>query len=300
MGKYIDLRCDFGFKYCMSDPIIMKSFLNAILEGDVETITDVKFENVEIPRKFINQRGVTFDLHCTTENGDSILIEMQNSCQPFFKTRANYYVYRLLDSKIEKGVEWSKMEKDIDRIIGIFILGEKMADIDKVLTCTAECDVETGEIFWNRHRKYFLTLPLFKLDTNNITTKDIWINLFKNLGRMENIHPSVYTRADEGLLRLIEKAKVGALSKDDRAVYEASLKKLADEMDMEEHGFKKGVKQGIEIGEKRGIEIGREEGIGIGREEEKLKIARSLKNQGVDICTISIASGLSIEEIEKL
>ena len=99
-------------------------------------------------------------------------------------------------------------------------------------------------------------------------------------GSMENIHPSVFERADEGLLRLIEKAKVGALSEDNRAVYEASLKKLADEMDMEEHGFKKGIK--------------------IGREEEKLKIARSLKNQGVDMSTISIASGLSIEEIEKL
>ncbi len=32
VGKYIDLRCDFGFKYCMSDPIVMRSFLNAILE----------------------------------------------------------------------------------------------------------------------------------------------------------------------------------------------------------------------------------------------------------------------------
>ena len=47
MGKYIDLRCDFGFKYCLSDEIIMKSFLNAILEGDEDTITSVKFENVE-------------------------------------------------------------------------------------------------------------------------------------------------------------------------------------------------------------------------------------------------------------
>lgn len=44
MGPYIDLRCDFGFKYCLSDEIIMKSFLNAILEGDEDTITSVKFE----------------------------------------------------------------------------------------------------------------------------------------------------------------------------------------------------------------------------------------------------------------
>ncbi len=89
MAKFIDLRCDFGFKHCMSDPVIMKSFLNAILEGDEETITDVSFENVEFPGETEDQRGVIFDLHCTTQSGDSILIEMQNSCQKFFKTRAN-------------------------------------------------------------------------------------------------------------------------------------------------------------------------------------------------------------------
>lgn len=31
MGKYIDLKCDFAFKYCMQDEVIMKSFLNASL-----------------------------------------------------------------------------------------------------------------------------------------------------------------------------------------------------------------------------------------------------------------------------
>lgn len=191
MGKYIDLRCDFGFKYCMSDPIIMKSFLNALLEGDVEKITSVTFENVEMPRDTINQRGVTFDLHCTTETGDTILIEMQNSYQKFFKTRANFYIFNLMSKKIRRGIEWGKMENDITRIIGIFIMGDGLAGLDDAITCTAECNVKTGEIFWDRHRKYFINLPKFKFDAENITTKDIWINFFKNLGDMDKIHPSV-------------------------------------------------------------------------------------------------------------
>ncbi len=112
MGKYIDLRCDFGFKYCMSDPIIMKSFLNALLEGDVEKITSVTFENVEMPRDTINQRGVTFDLHCTTETGDTILIEMQNSYQKFFKTRANFYIFNLMSKKIRA---WNRMGQNEKR-----------------------------------------------------------------------------------------------------------------------------------------------------------------------------------------
>ena len=74
---------------------------------------------------------------------------------------------------------------------------------------------------------------------------------------MENIDPSVYDRADEGLLRLIEKAKIGALSEEEYKVYEASMKILADEMDMEEHGYERG----IEVGRKEGVEEGRKEGM---------------------------------------
>ena len=122
MGKCIDLRCDFGFKYCLSDEIIMKSFLNAILERDEDTIISVKFENVEEPRRGKNRRGVIYDMLCTTEKGDTILVEMQNSYQKYFKTRANFYVYKLMDNKISKGLKWIKMEEDISKVIDIYIL----------------------------------------------------------------------------------------------------------------------------------------------------------------------------------
>ena len=304
MGKYIDLRCDFGFKYCMSDPIIMKSFLNALLEGDVEKITSVTFENVEMPRDTINQRGVTFDLHCTTETGDTILIEMQNSYQKFFKTRANFYIFNLMSKKIRRGIEWGKMENDITRIIGIFIMGDGLAGLDDAITCTAECNVKTGEIFWDRHRKYFINLPKFKFDAENITTKDIWINFFKNLGDMDKIHKSVYERADEGLLRLLEKAKVAALTDEERDVYEASMKRLEDEVDMEELGYKIGLEEGLDIGRKEGRKEGREEGRKEGREEgernKSIQIATGMKQEGLDSALIAKLTKLSLEEIEKL
>ena len=280
MAKFIDLRCDFGFKHCMSDPIIMLSFLNAILDGDEETITDVSFENVEMPRETEDQRGVIFDLHCTTQSGDSILIKMQNSCQKFFKTRANYYVYKLLDSKIDKGLVWKDMKEDISKIIGIFIMGETMAGIDSVITRTAECNLDTGELFWDRHRKYFVNLQKFKLDGSDITMKDLWLYSFKNLGNMENIDPSVYEKADEGLLKLIERAKVGALSKKEYAMYEASLKRLADEIDMEEHGFERGVEEG--------------------KHNESLRIASDMKKKGFDFALIHELTNVSLDVIEKL
>ena len=109
---------------------------------------------------------------------------------------------------------------------------------------------------------------------------------------MENIDPSVYERADEGLLRLIEKAKVSALSEEEYDQYEASMKYLEDEIDMEQNGYERGLEEGM----KKGVE----KGIHEGERSANLRNAKNLKTLGVDIHTISQATGLSVEEIEKL
>ncbi len=54
------------------------------------------------------------------------------------------------------------------------------------------------------------------------------------------------------------------------------------------------------LGIEEGIIKGREEGIKEGIKENKITIARNLKNSGLDIKFISDNTGLSIEEIEKL
>ena len=275
MGKYIDLRCDFGFKYCMSDPIVMTSFLNVLLEGDEDPITNVQFENVEEPRRTVGERGVIFDLLCTTNKGDTILVEMQNSHQKFFKTRANFYIYNLLRKKIDRGHVWKNMKQDISKIIGIFIMGEGLDGLDKVITRTSECDLDTGDEFWDRHRKYFISLPKLELDVSNLAAKDIWIDFLKNLGNMDRIHPSVYERADEGLLRLLEKANIAALTEEEIDYYETSMKRLEDEMDMEEHGFEIGMEKGMEKGkaEERSITISILKDLGLSDEEIQSRLS---------------------------
>lgn len=105
---------------------------------------------------------------------------------------------------------------------------------------------------------------------------------------MENIAPSVYERADEGLLRLIEKAKIGALSEKEHRIYEASLKALEDEVDMEEAGYE------------RGLEDGRKEGIDEGRKNNSIQIAKEMKKEGMNPSLIAKLTKLSLNEIETL
>ena len=113
---------------------------------------------------------------------------------------------------------------------------------------------------------------------------------------MENIDPSVYERADEGLLRLIEKAKVSALSEEEYDQYEASMKYLEDEIDMEQHGYERGMEEGLKKGTEQGLKQGKLEG----EKTANLRNAKRMKQKGLDVDDIAEITGLSLEDIEKL
>lgn len=258
---YVDLKTDFGFKLCFGDEKRLKTFLNIFLSEDYGKIEKVTFENNELTRERREQRGVTFDLRCTLANGDSVLIEMQNYSQKFFKTRASYYLYTLLDKEVPKGLNWSDMKEDIPRVIGVFLMGKEMNDLATPITRISECNLDTGKEFWNRMRKYYISLPHFQIDYEHITQKDVWIEVIKNLGSMENIDPRVYEVADDALLELIEKAKLSALSAEEYDEYEKSLKEIADSGAAEAYGYEKGKEEGREEGINSAIRLLMESGM---------------------------------------
>ena len=296
---FIDIKSDFGFKRCMSDEVTMLSFLNAVLSEDYGAIRRLKFENVEIEPDRVAHRGVRFDLRCTLENGDDVLIEMQNYGHRYFKTRANYYLCKLMDKHLSSNVVWSEQREDIPRLIGIFILGVPMMGLRNEVTKTAECDLSSGEEFWDRMRKYFISLPHFrwdKLPEKHVKMQDVWMEVFKNLGSMVNVNERVYELADEGLRRLIDKARVSALSEKEYAEYEAGMKDLSDYGTAEAYGYDNGFRRGLDEGRAEGRVEGRAEG----KIEERREIAYSLLEQRIPIEVIERCTGLKRKEIEAL
>ncbi len=113
---------------------------------------------------------------------------------------------------------------------------------------------------------------------------------------MDNISPSVYERADEGLRKLLEKAQVAALSEEEYDQYEASMKLLEDEIDMEEHGYKQGMEEGVKIGIEQGIEQGREEGESKARQQ----IITNLRQAGLSDEKIAEMTQIPLEEVTRL
>ena len=105
---------------------------------------------------------------------------------------------------------------------------------------------------------------------------------------MEEIDPHVFEVADEGLLELIEKARVSALSPEEYARYEAELKIIGDEGSAEAYGYDRGVDDGIQKGMQKGMQ------------KHAAETARRMTELGDPISKIAFCTGLTQAEVEKL
>ena len=314
---YVNLKTDWGFKHLMGHEPQMRSFLNSLLSEEYGEIKSLTFENVEVLSDRKGGRGVIFDLFCTTDSGDKIIVEMQNYSQLFFKTRANYYLYTLMTKVLGRGVDWNKMKKDIPHLIGIFFLGKRMGTETKAIIETEEFDRIEKTPFWDRMRKYFIILENFDFtDLEQPSFKDCWIEIIKNLGdNMYKIHPSVYEKADPALLELIERAQVGNLSDDEYLRYEAGLKALEDYIDFDEMLAEAQAK--VEEAQAKAEEAqakaeeaqakaaeakaeGRAEGRAEGERRTQIETAKRMLEDDFSSELIAKFTGLSIDEIENL
>ena len=120
MGKFINPFTDFGFKHIFGremDKDILIEFLNDLLEGE-HTIKDLRIMNNERLPETEQGRKVIFDIHCETDKGERIIIEMQNREQPHFKDRALYY---LSHSVVEQGIKGT-WDYELAAVYGVSIM----------------------------------------------------------------------------------------------------------------------------------------------------------------------------------
>ena len=92
--------------------------------------------------------------------------------------------------------------------------------------------------------------------------------------------------------RLFLLAKIGKFTAEEYEQYQKSLTNMGD--------YDNIINTAVEEAEKRGREVGRAEGEAKGRAEGREMTARNLLSLGIDVETISKATGLKLEDIEAL
>lgn len=112
---------------------------------------------------------------------------------------------------------------------------------------------------------------------------------------------------DRNIKKAIETLENMSLKGQEREIYEQRLKETIDRVEQIEtalnkgrqEGIEQGIKEGIEQGIKEGKEQGIKEGIKEGSQKKAIEIAKNLLDV-LDNETISLKTGLSLDEIEKL
>ncbi len=288
--KYINPFTDFGFKKLFGSELnkdLLIDFLNQVLP-EKHHVKELSYTaNEQLGATEIDRKAI-FDLYCTSPSGERFIVEMQKAKQNYFKDRSVYYASFPIQDQAKKGI-WD-FELAAVYTIGIldFVFDEDRNDGEvrhEVKLRDQHC-----RVFYDKLTFIYLEMPKFKKAEDELVTNfDKWMYVLKHLPDLQGRPVSLQERIFQ---KLFEAAEIARFDHQEKARYEESLKYYRD--------LKNVIDTSFEEGREEGIEKGREEGIEKGREEEKVKTVLNSHKAGLDVQTISLITGLSIAEIERI
>ncbi|TAE03773.1 MAG: Rpn family recombination-promoting nuclease/putative transposase, partial [Bacteroidetes bacterium] len=225
--KFINLFTDFGFKKIFGEEPnkdLLISFLNELLIGK-ERITDLTYlKNEKLGRRKTDRKAV-FDLYCTNERQEKIIIEVQRVKQEFFKDRSIYYSAFAIQEQAIRGREWTY---ELKNVYTIAILDFTFDDLktEKLLHRIKLIDEENHEVFYHKLTYVYLEIPKFNKELEELENDfERWLYAFKNLHKLrdkpEELQFGIFKR-------LMELAEISCYNKKEQSVYQESLKEYWD------------------------------------------------------------------------
>lgn len=290
MGKFINPFTDVGFKRIfgqeMSKPVLI-AFLNSLLEGE-RVIVDLKFLDKEQLGLIQGDRSLIYDIYCDTEDGDHIIVEMQNKYQPYFKERSIYYTARSIVEQGERGSQW---KYDIKAVYLVAFLNFDTSDISKDFrTDVALMDMKHRTVFSDKVRLIYLQLPYFTKEADDC--KNDFERIIYTLKNMDILQRLPWAAQDAVFKRLSEIAEVASMDRNERLRYDESLRAYRDTFAVMEGQYLQGRAEGEAKGRAEGRAEGRTEGL--------LDVARKMKSKGKSLEEIIEMTDLTEEEINQL
>ncbi|NEP55935.1 MAG: Rpn family recombination-promoting nuclease/putative transposase [Symploca sp. SIO2G7] len=291
------IRFDWAIKKLLrnkANHVVLAGFLSELLAKQVKIQSILESEsNQQAEDDKLNR----VDIVAENDQGELILIEVQNSTEQDYFHRMLYGTAKLITEFLEKGEPYSKVRKVYSVNIVYFSLGQgddyiyqgkldfKGLHLEDSLTPS----INQKKLF-NIKEVYEIFPEYYVIKVNNFNdvaknTLDEWIYFLKKSQIKEEFTAQGLAEAKENLL-------VDSLSEEERANYVRYMENRRYEISIIEGSRSEGRLEGREEGRLEG----REEG----KSEEKVNIARTLKHEGIDIETIALATGLTREQIEKL
>ncbi len=275
-------KVDFAFKKLFGseeNKSILISFINSIVSEE-NKIENIELKNPYNISSYRKGKMSILDIKAVDEKGIWYDIEMQIAEQGFYDKRAFYYWSKVYSDQIESGDDFDLLRKTI----GINILDFNYLKEEDFHNTYKVYNKITKEEFSDLFEMHFIELNKFNKDFKEIKTSlDRWVSFLNRSYEIDRDKIPKELEEDENIKKAIEKLDIMYLDKEEREIYENDLKTLRIH------------KAEIKTAEEKGIKKGREEG----EKDKALEIAKNLLDV-LDNETISIKTGLTIEEIKKL
>ena len=283
-NKLLKLTNDYVFKR-----IFGKKGNEDITTSFIEAVTGVRYNEINLEDTpilerdlFENKIGI-LDVKVIANKENDIDLEMQVVKSEYIADRILWYWSKMYSSSIERGKSYNNTKRAICILIADFNLENLKLIQDYHTKWNIREEKYTNIILTEKLEIHIIELEkLENIKTLNDTEKKLlnWCKFIKNPVEVED---SIMSENEE-----IKKAKeeLDKISQDakERRLAELREKALMDEIAIRDSGFKEGIEQGLKEGS----------------QQEKISIAKNLLKLKVDINSISQATGLSVEEIEKL
>ena len=283
---------DFGFKKLFGtepNKDILISFLNALFEGDRNSIVDLSYLNTEMLGPYYGDRNSVFDVYCHTADGGHFIVEMQRSDQPYFKDRTVYYASSSIVQQAPKRKRWSYRLSEVC-VVGIldFVFPNNEYGEESYVHRVRLKDTEDHHEVYKKLTFYYVEMPKFnKTEKELVTMRDKWLYVLKNITYLmeqpRELQEQVFTK-------FFEEARIGMFNEEERFAYMESQKHYRDNLNTLDYayergkdaGWEDGLAEGKKLGLAEGKELGLAEGLEQGRLAEREALISRMKEVGVN------------------
>jgi predicted transposase/invertase (TIGR01784 family) len=272
--KFVNPKNDVAFKKIFGNENkkeILISFLNAVLDlRGVKEIAYLSILNTSQTPQLLNLKSTTLDVRAVDKRGITFIVEMQVERKPYLRQRFTYYVAKSYVSQIDKGDDYTKLNKVV--FIGVFDFNEfeneHYLSRHMILNCET-LEPELRDLEFN-----FIELPKFTKEVTELKTiLDKWVYFIKHAVDLDVV-PAHATETP-------------AL----QTAYE-----VADRLNWSKRELE--VMEYWEIRD-RGDRAQLEESVKAAEQAKTLEIARSMLAEGIEPAIIAKITGLSEDDISQ-
>jgi predicted transposase/invertase (TIGR01784 family) len=241
---FINPFTDFGFKKIFGEEQnkdLLIDFLNELLAAQNQHISELVFKKNDRLGSDDLDRNVVFDLYCENKLGEKFIVELQKPKQAFFKNRV-----------LSNSALWAQKQalennsdcesKAIYKIAILdFVIDEENAD-KIIVRKQALRNLSSCEELNEKLTHLTFQLPNFTKQADNLASNfDKWLYVIKNLNKLDHI-PS---QLEQGHLfqKLFKIASYSALTKDEKAKYDDSVKYYNDLKNVLDTAYQEGYRK---------------------------------------------------------